>query len=64
MNDQKSYSQVKCEVIEEKTSQGASDARCQTVLTFKCCMCFGGSLSGNVGAGSLEPLISSISLEI
>ena len=50
-------------LLKKKTSQGASDARCQTVLISKCCISHGGSLSGSVMAGRSELLISSISVE-
>ena len=46
------HKQVKCEVI-EKTSQGASNGRCQTYFVLTCCMSCGRSLSVNVGGRRL-----------
>ena len=43
--------QEKCEIIEKKTLQGASDGRYVVVFTLKRCMSRGRSLSGNRGLG-------------
>ena len=55
---------MECEVIENKSSQGTSDGKFQTVFVLKSWMSRGQSLSGNVGSGDSEYPCSSIFVEI